>query len=740
IKRLLRALPNASIGTFHAFASDVLRKETKSLGLNESFGLLLPHEEKKLAHNIMRPLIIDGIKDQSSILRGLVARFRLGSNPLSLGLIDALLEYYGKLFEQGHSITGLNQAQNHVAFDLSSDLDAIRQACIDFHAPNENVKKRLDQVLEQCSVLNISSESKFAREYSRLKHVVKGNFGDISSRRTLVYAINTLGVHAVDHFVKEDEEVLLSLLSSFHHEFEEAKSTTNKLTYSDLLDKMCQALRCDQALRHRLKSRYLHILVDEYQDTSPVQESIIAYLCENKAKAELLKSEDRPLQVLDFNNGASLFVVGDKKQSIYGFRGANIALFDSMIEKMADTHGSNGAFNKRLLTINRRSASSLIELINLASRFALKQQGYEPQEDLEVFENNKGTAELWVSADDKDQTKTNANLWCSAYGVAQLLASDQEIRAKDIVILVRRMRSATALKAMLGKLGIAARVIGGEGFFQEQEVVDLLSALKLINDPHHPLASSIVFRSPMLLFSDQDVLAVHNATAGKGLSLINACCAQTQGMLSHSSSQRLTAFMDLLALLRTEIAGEGLSGAIDRIVATFDLPFWYGLMDDGEQALANINKLRSLLSSTRQNPFASIEEHFLAIFNNHHEAQALNTTDDDFVTVMTIHQSKGLEFNTVVLADGESALPTLSADILAHKTKGLSLRPKGRPIQMAVPKSEENAPTTKFQQAAETMRHMEQAEIARLLYVALTRAKSRLYIACSEASFRGKDG
>lgn len=736
IKLLLRALPNAVIATFHGFSADILRKEAKALGLSESFTLLLPEEEKKLAQNILRPLLLERLKEPNSVLRSLVARFRLGSHPASLGLIDALLQYYASLFEQGLMQSAFIKSAQHASFDLSGHIAAIQKAALEFRSPNALVQKRLDEVLALCQELKCSTEADFIADFLRIKQAIKGNFGDMSSRRALVFAVKELGAHAVDHFVQADEEGLLALMASFHAEFCKAKDAMQKLSYSDLLSKMGEALAGNAELRSRLKKRFLHVLIDEYQDTSPLQETIIAYLCENKTESQMLPAGKRALTELDLGQGASLFVVGDKKQSIYGFRGADITLFDSMLQKMALTHKHDDAFTRRLLTINRRSAATLIKVVNLVSRHALKTQGYEPNEDLEVFDDQKGIAELWVSADDKELSNTDANLWCSAHGVAQCLSRDETLKANDIVILVRRMRSATKLSAMLAELGIAARVVGGEGFFQEQEVVDVLSALKLIIDPDHALASAIVFRSPILLFSDQDLLMVHAATAEGGLSLTKATLAQKKSLLSEKSNERLSTLVELLSVLKRDCASEGLAWAVDRLLATFDLPLWYGLLDDGEQAMANVQKLRTLLMAERQNPFVTIEACFEAIFQNQREAQAVCTKDADFVTIMTIHQSKGLEFKAVVLADGESALPTAGADMLPDPEGGLALRPKGRAIKQAVPESDDIK--TRYQGLAQVIRDKEQAEVARLLYVALTRAKTELYIACSQSSFRKK--
>lgn len=729
IKRLLRALPNAPISTFHGFCRDVLLN-TKTLSSKEQFDLFLPHEEKNLAQNILRPLILDRIKKPDAVMRSLVARFRLSSNPASLGLIDALLLCYTKLFESGVDIKALSKPER--AFKLNNDIERIKDALLLFTDRNPKISARLNIVEESIENLlgSFSSEALFIKHFLDLKDAVKGNFGPTQARRSLVDAVRILGVHAVDYFLQDDAFALSLLLNDFHQEFTKAKLDAGKLSYNDLLAKVRDRLCLDLDFRKALKQRFLHILIDEYQDTSPVQEEIISYLCENKNEEQHLNPGSSALMACDFNSGSSLFVVGDKKQSIYGFRGADTMLFDRMINKMASTTDN---FKRRLLTINRRSAPRIIKLVNLVSHATLLEQGYETHEDLEPHEDVFGTAELWLNADDRDLDKTSANLACTAFGIEKLLLSRPDLKPRDIVVLVRRSRSGSVIKQHLSKLGIPARVMGGEGFFQEQAIVDIISALKLINDPHHELASAIVLRSPLLLFLDQEFFSVHLSESG--ISYKKALEAEQKGALSEETSARLIKFQSILSRIKNEVPERGLAWAVDLLITEFDLAYWWGLQEESQQTWANINKLRTMLVSVYKNPFQVIEEYFHNIFHNHQEAQASGESLSDFVTIMTIHQSKGLEWKVVVVADGESALPPQGADILTTPQFGLVVRPKNRLIKKAVPESTDASILTTFQKASLEIRQREKKEMARLLYVALTRAKTDLYVVSSQASF-----
>lgn len=734
IQKLLRVLPNAAISTFHGFAADILRQEAKAFKLKENFNILMPHEERKLAQDVLRPLILDRLKNPLDPLRNLVARYRLSSGPMSLGLIDNLLACYQKLAELGLGTEFFLKPKEQDKDLLLDDLRAIKEAADCFSVTNDKVLARINEVRDFCQIIlkqNLNDEDLFSYNFKQLKTAVKGNFGKAENRRRLVDAIDSLGAHAVDHFMVDDENALLRLLKDFHESFNKAKEAVNKLSYNDLLYNLFVGLAEYENVRNKVKKKYLHILIDEYQDTSLLQEHIISYLCEDKNKEQRLSANERPLEKLDFNNGSSLFVVGDKKQSIYAFRGADIALFDSMLNKMA-LSADKGVFKRHLLTINRRSFKNIIKLTNLVSHYSLKKQGYEQGEDLEPFLDNEGQCSLWLSEDDKGLDKTEANLRCAAHGVAVILNEQSELCKSDITILVRRTRSATALKAMLTELGIKSRIIGGEGFYQRQEIADIIAALKLIHDPYHTVASAIVLRSPLMLFSESDLLAVFSQSLDQSLHLKNAMLALEKDLLSTDAAQKLTKFLTVLNTIKDGIAKEGVAWAMDELISSFDLSMWYGLMDDAEQAYHNMQKLRAMAAKEKRNPALIIEDYFHHIFNNHKEAQALCGKDSDSVTIMTIHQSKGLEFDTVILADLESSLPIKGDDILADQELGLLLRPKGKAIEQIA--DNKNFPT-KYKRKAQAIRIKEEEELARLLYVALTRAKSQLYIVSSRASF-----
>jgi ATP-dependent exoDNAse (exonuclease V) beta subunit len=239
LRRLVRALPNATISTFHSFCADLLRMEAKHLKINEQFQILLPHEEGDLAKNILRTMLIERIAKPDPIIRSLVARFRISSGPLSLGLIDHLYSCYQKLFEHGLKIENLLADRDIFSVEaLKKDIASINEAIAHFYTtnPSEKTREKLN-VLEEifAQPITLENEADLSRRLIEIKTIIKGNFGDTFARQSLVLAVNTLVAHVIDHLTAPDEEALVALIADFHESFMARKSALLQLGYSDLL-------------------------------------------------------------------------------------------------------------------------------------------------------------------------------------------------------------------------------------------------------------------------------------------------------------------------------------------------------------------------------------------------------------------------------------------------------------------------------------------------------------------------
>lgn len=743
IRRILRALPNAPIATFHGFCSSLLRKWSAEIGVDDRFEILSPRDELTIARNVLRPIIVAELSEQDSFIRSLVARFRLGNGPMSLGLIDGLLDLYFTLPEksiQGDDLLRFAQQRAPSKDDLVEAIAQIEHALLEFFA-----SKTTPSTLEKLHAIRISledfktcldheNESIWAKRFSAIKSAMKGNFGTPAVRTKLVAETIRLGAKLVDYFVADDERAVLRVLTNFHASFEQVKSAERLLSYGDLLTKTKEALFYNNALRKQVKHGITHVLIDEYQDTSPIQEDIIALLLESKLHEQSVSSSPI-IHGLDFQQGPSLFVVGDKKQSIYGFRGADARLFDRMVHKMATTYQGDENFKKRMLQVNRRSKSRIITLVNLVAAHTLAPQGYSANQELVPLVNDSwGNCGLWIY-DGPDTDKTQQNLTCATFGIAKLLERP-DVSLNDIVVLVRRIKSAGVIKEKLAALGIPSRIVGGDGFFQQQEVVDVICALKLLLDPAHEFASSVVLRSPFALITDAEILST--SLLGE-VSFQKAQQACEQGLFKPSSAERLQKFAQALKAAKSKLSENDLAAAIDTLLDHTDYAYAVGLAANAHQKWANIEKLRIVVARNTRNAYAAIDDFVNRIFEDRKEPLAEGRIAADAVTLMTIHQSKGLEFRIVVVADGESPLPVNHGDFLAHHNLGIAVRPRNRAIAVCGPNSlEREHAETRYDKIRSEVSLLEKDELARLLYVALTRARDELYVVTSRDSFQAK--
>lgn len=740
LRRISRALANAPIATFHGFCSSLLHREACTLGIDDGFAILSPRDEIVVARNVLRPLIVAELQKPSP-MRSLVARFRLGNGSTSLGLIDGLWDVYTDLIEQGISCDELESITAKKPITKSAIEGAINEVSgalqVFFESKSTpSTQRKLLAIKEALSSfaasLEFERETHLAREYERLRCAMKGNFGDKETRTVLLANTIKLGAMLVDYFVAHDERAVALVLHRFHTEFVRVKMQNRWFSYGDLLVKTKEALTNNSALRRRLKQSIAHVLIDEYQDTSPIQEDIVSLLVESKLSEREIKGTP-VINAVDFAQGATMFVVGDKKQSIYGFRGADARLFDRMVNKMTQSADNARPFSKRLLTINRRSRRRIIELVNVVAKHSLHTQGYHSDHALEPLPTlHEGACALWL-VNGPEEDNTSQNLGGAARGIAELLRTRPDLSLNDIVVLVRRIRSARVIKEKLATVGINARIVGGDGFFQQQEVVDLICALKLAVNPGHEFASMVVLRSPMVLITDEELLKTAHDHAPTFLAAHEQAM---RGEFSHESQKRVITFSEILEQVASLIAKNDLAQAMDVLLEKTDYAYALGFEQNARLAWANATKLRVLLAKNTRNPYAAIDDFFERIFEDRKEPLAEGQGISDAVTLMTIHQSKGLEFKVVVLADGESPLPVNHGDFLANDTLGMVVRPRNRAIAACAPDSVERVHAqTRYDRIRDERMEREKEELARLLYVALTRARDELYVVCSQSSF-----
>ena len=531
---------------------------------------------------------------------------------------------------------------------------------------------------------------------------------------------------------------LLRVLQTFVREYRDERVTQGTLEFHDLLILARDLLKRDPAVRRDLARRYHALLIDEFQDTDPIQIEIAVLIASDDPDAgQKLWSEVHV-------EPGRLFFVGDPKQSIYRFRRADIDLYRTATARF----GSDPTGETVSLVQNFRSVPSIIAWVNhvFGELFELERKQPEtgaveqvPFAALDAWREDDDTAAVSVhllgeplSTDGFNATSVRT---LEASRIAALVATigdegeragrwrvwDDEVkqwrapRFKDIAILMPTRTALPALEQALNEAGIPCRIESRSLLFETQEVRDLLTILAAIDDPTDQVAVVAALRAPGFGCSDRDLYRFANArgswdyrrAAPEGYQA-DDIVVQSMGALKELNDQRWwidTAEMVDLVIRERRLFQVGFATRRPR-------ESWQRLRFVHEQARA-FNRAGG--RSLRQ---------FVQFMERQGEEQARVTEtaiaedDDDAVRIMTVHASKGLEFPIVILT-GLNVEPSKDSPPVLW----------GERRQPEVRVGSDKAgyfETDGYEQVKSREAAMERIERDRLLYVAATRARDHL--------------
>jgi ATP-dependent helicase/nuclease subunit A len=469
--------------------------------------------------------------------------------------------------------------------------------------------------------------------------------------------------------------------------------------------------------RLKLQSRYHHLLVDEFQDTSRLQWRLIELLVDAWGEGE--GAADAP---------TSIFVVGDRKQSIYRFRHAEATLLDEAARKITGLRPGRGA--RLAITHSYRAVPELLAFVNALSE-AIQRPGdlaerftYGDADRFPVPESGAGgPAAIGLVAEPTMERSAAA----VAAEIERLLESGvvrdrsgppRSVRAEDIAILFRARAGHQYFEDALEARGIRTYVYKGLGFFDAPEVQDLQALLRYLAQPDSDLRAAELLRSRLVRLSDAALLQMAPAFArALGAPDFDPGAAGLTGV-DAALVERARASLARWLVLADRIPPSELIDVILREAA-------YAFEMRGrrlDQARENVKKVRALVRRVENRGYATIGRlaDYFETLRTGEESNAI-VEASGCVSLMTIHAAKGLEFPIVFVVN------------LHMKARG---RPPGFQVIEHGPSGEPEVAFTPSEATALEDRR-EDEELRRLLYVAVTRARDRLYLAC-EAGDDGK--
>jgi ATP-dependent exoDNAse (exonuclease V) beta subunit len=526
-------------------------------------------------------------------------------------------------------------------------------------------------------------------------------------------AVEALGVAERDERAAVVAEQLGALLDAFASAFVEAKAERSGLDFDDLQLHARDLLRDDPALRASYAERFARVMVDEFQDTNPLQ-----------------------LELVDLLAPGGAFVVGDEQQSIYGFRHADVEVFRARRAALA----AQGA--TATLRTNFRSRPEILAAVNAAfaprfgDGFMALRPGRETQAAPEpVVELLLTDTEGWDEVDLGGLPPAQAWRHAEARLLAQRIAELVDTGAtapEDVVVLLRAVGSLPVFERALQDVGLPTLAVGGRGYWGRQVVRDLCGWLAVLANPRDEIALYGVLASPLVGASTDALALLGEAGPGQAWqrisdALLTGRDTRLADRLGPEDRERLRAFAVRLTAERALAPRLGLDELLERIVDASGYDLHVLSLPNGERRLANVHKLQRLAAEHEREHGRDVRA-FADLATAELEAEAreadapVELGDVRAVRLMTIHAAKGLEFGVVCVADMGRKVPADTDDLLAAGGEvGLRLvGMDGSSVQaLAYPRLRERA------MAAAS------AEEARIAYVALTRAQERLIVSGS---------
>jgi len=774
-----RTLDGAVITTIHGFCARMLREFPVEARIDPQFLLLDEHRAammlELIVEEVLSEFISNGHVEISRLTLG-VGRSRLAA---------ALTQLYRDARGQGLGLEELALATARVHAteeDHARALEELDRVMSEFLGVRRTTKAAMTNQAEVVSawaaaqrLLRAIPSHETLADFCRLvenfrarRPQARAPVADhVKALDTLIWGKELQGrvpQVCLDLFARQYALEMVNLLTRVDQRLNEEKQKISALDFDDLELRTLSLLERPEVIA-RTSERYRFFLVDEFQDTNAVQRVLLERLALAKGR--------RP---------ANVFIVGDRKQSIYGFRGADVDVFRQMTSTLLAAGGE-----EKPLQLNFRSQPPLISFFNylFARLFQvpddipssehknLDQLGYVKHEKSEAkreLRDEGPLVEFLVSTkpslEDDPRAEQDSRVLDAqqvARRILTLKRTSPELKYSDIALLFRAMTQVQIYESVFRRANIPYQTVLGRGFYEREEITDLIQLLRFLDNKTDELALAAVLRSPLCGISDNALLALRCAplledgeTGARGDGEMGRRGDTETGFPSPPppvpASPRLSVTRPLYIALRehNEIAfinpeeHELLDRASTLISQLVARRHHYQIQEllrfaveeseymavtaanfDGAQRLANVERLFTLAARFESSgthlirDFVRYVEEFEAIGSRESEGQIDQAADA--VRLMTIHQAKGLEFPIVIIPDLQR-LSRVATDtwVLLDRHQGLTLKvPDGRGNLVA------GCTFTNFEK-----RHAwrEQFESMRLLYVAASRAEDRLIL------------
>ena len=510
--------------------------------------------------------------------------------------------------------------------------------------------------------------------------------------------------------------VLRDFLMNFDIAYSERKRAESLIDFTDLEAKTIELLENKKYIADEIKQKFKYILVDEFQDISRLQKTII----------DLIRNKD------------NLFIVGDEKQSIYGFRNAEVEIFQDI---------QKGSDRESLITLNEnfRSRPQVLDFINyifdrLWPDNSTNQDSTQLKAGAEFSDKPIPSIEIIV-AEGKD--KTEARKWESMeiakrikeivdkgeIGITNKRERERNISYRDIAILFRSTTDIKLYEHSLSHLDVPYYVVSGRGFFNTTEITDLINLLKVIESPLDEINLAAVLKSPFVGIDDDTLFWLTDyAHNNNGNRLLYQALYEvdTINEIEAHSRNRIIQFTQFLNEVQGIKPRTSLWNLISFILKKTEFQSKMLLFSNGKKRYANLLKIVELCKNQEDFEPLTLKD-FIEIvegykFREIRESEApIESEEDDVVKLITTHSAKGLEFPVVIVADIDRDNTRPSDYFVYSKDHGISFK-------ILNPSTNEAEVPLSYERINDESKEKELRESRRLLFVAMTRAQEHLII------------
>jgi ATP-dependent helicase/nuclease subunit A len=742
LREALEGSDRAWISTIHGFCRRLLASHPAAAGIDPRFRVVDEAEAERLAIRAYDTALAEMVESGEPEALELAAANRRRT------LLEMTRGAYDELRSHGDPSPALPKLPPpDTAAAIAGLVEAARAAhleCEEASGKSVASRERIARAMELDPALRPEDDLLESLRDLEIRSNAKAFAGAACERYTKSLRRAQAAVAA--HVLAPAYEQLRELVARFGDRYEQLKADRAALDFEDLQLKAVGLLSGSDALRGRYREQFDHLMVDEFQDTNGLQLRLIEQLRGPHTR---------------------LFLVGDEFQSIYGFRHADVEVYRRQHRRFEEGEEPNG--EALPLTGNFRAAPELVATTNAIGRGLL--DGFEPLTAFVEDEPGRGPAvELLLTVDDRkgweaEETElprlpddpSSGSKVAEARRLAgrlRRLVDDESVDPAEIVVLMRAFTHVAAVETALKDAGLDPYVVGGRGFWSQQQIDDLRCLLAVIANPLDDEALFGALASPACAVLPDTLWLLRRAAtwhdeerdrerhdhiwplvrdlAEKGKP--SRGDAEAAALIPPEELERLRRFAGILTELRERSTEGGLETLIERTASDFDYDVSTLSRVDGNARWANVRKLMRLAREFEASEGPDLGG-FLEYLDSRaasrdREAEAATRAEGHAgVRVMTVHGAKGLEFEVVAVADlgrnlqlGWSSLRVQPGEEGPEGGElarvGVQLGRLGRPA----------ARLHDYQELTELAAERDAEEEARLAYVAATRAKHRLIL------------